>query len=120
MPTIISRIPDHLTPAALANGLLLVDKPPGWEVAELVEAVRRATHAARVASVAPLDACGSGLVLLAFGEATRALARRVERAAKRYEGSLVLGAWSRSGDVRGAESLEAEAMPWAHVTGEGV
>lgn len=45
--------------------------------------MQRATGADKVASVAPLDARASGLMLLCFGSATR-LAPRVERAAKRY------------------------------------
>ncbi|KXZ52395.1 hypothetical protein GPECTOR_9g439 [Gonium pectorale] len=115
-PTLITSLPEHLSPAALANGLLLVDKPPGWEVAEVLAAVQRATRAKKLASLAPLDGPASGLLLVAFGEATR-LARAVEVAAKRYEGSVVLGAAAGGGDARGG-SLVADAMPWGHVADE--
>ncbi|PNW71708.1 hypothetical protein CHLRE_16g665750v5 [Chlamydomonas reinhardtii] len=116
VPTVITSFPEHLRPEVLANGVLLVDKPPHWEVPEVVAAVQRATGADKVASVAPLDARASGLMLLCFGSATR-LAPRVERAAKRYTGTLVLGGSSLSGDVRGG-SFRAAQLPAEHLTDE--
>ncbi|GLC49792.1 hypothetical protein PLESTB_000309100 [Pleodorina starrii] len=112
----MTSFPAHLHSDVLSNGLLLLDKPPHWEVPEVVAAVQRATRAAKVASVAPLDAAASGLMLLCFGAATR-LSARVEAAPKRYEGSLVLGAAAAAVDVRGG-SLVAGAMPWDHVMDE--
>lgn len=51
--------------------------------------------------VTGLDACSSGLVLLAFGEATRAVARSVEHGAKHY----TRAAWCcGSGPGLGAET----------------
>lgn len=32
VPTVITSFPEHLRPEVLANGVLLVDKPPHWEV----------------------------------------------------------------------------------------
>ncbi|KAG2451622.1 hypothetical protein HYH02_003403 [Chlamydomonas schloesseri] len=112
----MTSFPEHLRPEVLANGVLLVDKPQHWEVPEVVAAVQRATGMDKVASVAPLDAAASGLMLLCFGAATR-LAARVERAAKRYTGTLVLGGASLSGDVRGS-SYKAAQMPVEHLTDE--
>ncbi|GIL55324.1 hypothetical protein Vafri_10880 [Volvox africanus] len=115
-PTIITSFPAHLHHNVLSNGLLLIDKPPHWEVAEVVTAVQRATRADKVASVAPLDAAASGLMLLCFGAATR-LSSRVEKAAKRYEGAMVLGSAAASADVRGASYI-SEALPWSAITDE--
>ncbi|KAG2441930.1 hypothetical protein HXX76_003535 [Chlamydomonas incerta] len=112
----MTSFPEHIRPEVLANGVLLVDKPQHWEVPEVVAAVQRATGADKVASVAPLDACASGLMLLCFGSATR-LAPRVERAPKRYTGTIVLGGASLSGDVRGG-SYRAAQLPVEHLTDE--
>ncbi|GIL88349.1 hypothetical protein Vretimale_15058 [Volvox reticuliferus] len=115
-PTVMTSFPAHLHHNVLSNGLLIVDKPPHWEVAEVVTAVQRATRADKVASVAPLDAAASGLMLLCFGAATR-LSSKVEKAAKRYDGAMVLGAAAASADVRGS-SYVSEALPWRGITDE--
>ncbi|GLI71644.1 hypothetical protein VaNZ11_016918 [Volvox africanus] len=115
-PTIMTSFPAHLHHNVLSNGLLLIDKPPHWEVAEVVTAIQRATRADKVASVAPLDAAASGLMLLCFGAATR-MSSRVEKAAKRYDGAMLLGSAAASADVRG-DSYVSEALPWSDITDE--
>ncbi|KAG2493505.1 hypothetical protein HYH03_008321 [Edaphochlamys debaryana] len=115
----MTSFPEHLSPAVLSNGLLLVDKPPDWQVQEVVASVRRASGAARLASLAPLDACASGLLLIAFGAAASTMAARVEAAPKRYEGTVRLGAASNTFDVRG-DSYVPYSLPCAHVTDEDI
>jgi len=42
-PTLITRLPDHLSPQTLTNALLLVDKPRDWSTDEVARCVIQGT-----------------------------------------------------------------------------
>jgi hypothetical protein len=66
-PTVITRLPEHLSRDVITNGVLLVDKPDDWSVADTVGAVKRALKAGRVTYAGSLDEAASGLVILCLG-----------------------------------------------------
>lgn len=112
-PTVITRIPEHVTPSMLLNALLLVDKPPDWQASEVVTTIKWATKAPHVIHVGSLDAMASGLLVVAFGEAAR-LTPSFNVMSKRYKGTVQLGLGTETCDCTGKGT---EVLPWKHVTG---
>jgi tRNA pseudouridine55 synthase len=81
-------------------GLLLVDKPVGPTSHDMVSRARRALGTRRVGHAGTLDPFASGLLIVAFGRATRLLRYFVELP-KTYEVLVALGATSSTGDPEG-------------------
>jgi len=67
VPTVITRLPQHLGREVLANGVLLVDKPQDWSVLDTMRAVKHAVKAARVGHAGALDEMATGLVIVCLG-----------------------------------------------------
>lgn len=112
-PTVITRIPEHVTPSVLLNALLLVDKPQDWQASEVIATIKWATKAPHVIHVGSLDSMASGLLVLAFGEAAR-LTPTFNIMSKRYKGTVRLGLSTETFDCTGKGT---EILPWKHVTG---
>jgi hypothetical protein len=68
LPTVITRLPEHLHASIISNGVLLLDKPKGWTACDCVNAVKSAVKQQKVGHVAPLDCLATGLMVLLLGE----------------------------------------------------
>lgn len=82
------------------SGLLLVDKPQGVTSFDVVAAVRGALHIKKVGHAGTLDPMATGLLVIAFGRATRLLSAIVEHD-KTYEATIRLGLSSTTDDAEG-------------------
>ena len=54
-----------------APGLVLVDKPAGWTSHDVVGRMRRLAGTRKVGHAGTLDPAATGLLVIAFGEATK-------------------------------------------------
>lgn len=106
----MSRGGRPLPPAADVHGVLLVDKPSGPTSFDVVAAVRRHTHAAKVGHAGTLDPLASGLLLVCLGEGTKAVPWLMD-APKRYEAELRLGVETDTLDAQGVVVREAPLPP---------
>lgn len=82
------------------SGLLLVDKPQGVTSFDVVAAARGALHIKKVGHAGTLDPMATGLLVLAFGRATRLLSAIVEHD-KTYEATIRLGLCTTTDDAEG-------------------
>lgn len=82
------------------DGLLLVDKPEGETSTRALAVARRALGIRKVGHTGTLDPFATGLLPLAFGEATK-FSRFLLDADKSYRARLRLGATSTTGDTEG-------------------
>lgn len=87
------------------DGVLLLDKPVGPSSNEALQRARRALAAAKAGHGGTLDPMASGLLPVAFGEATKFLHDLLE-ADKTYEATLRLGVTTDSGDAEGTVTAE--------------
>lgn len=91
------------------DGVLLLDKPPGLSSNDALQRVRRALRAASGGHGGTLDPLATGLLPLAFGEATKFLHDLLE-ADKTYLATVQLGVRTDTGDAEGRE-LTREPVP---------
>ena len=112
------------TATTAADGVLVIDKPPGPSSHDVVAAVRRVLGSAKVGHTGTLDPLATGVLPLLIGRATR-LARFLAGASKTYEARVAvwLGdryvrrcgrpAWTDNadGDRRGHARRRARAFP---------
>lgn len=84
----------------MADGLLLVEKPPGITSHDVVNEVRRAFGIRKVGHAGTLDPMASGLLLVGVGRATRLL-RFLGHLEKEYEGTGRLGTVTDTLDALG-------------------
>ncbi|MFH1060556.1 MAG: tRNA pseudouridine(55) synthase TruB [Pseudomonadota bacterium] len=103
-------------PRFVADGVLLIDKPAGPTSHDVVEGLRRRLIPERVGHTGTLDPFATGLLVLAFNQATR-LSELIGGGAKLYRGSLALGQAFDTGDPTGQVTAEA-AIP--ELTAEAV
>jgi tRNA pseudouridine55 synthase len=96
-----------------AEGLLLIDKPPGPTSHDIVQVVRRALGVSRVGHAGTLDPFASGLLVIAVGRATRLL-RFLTAGDKAYEGEIRLGFATDTDDRTGAPLHETRPVDVAH------
>jgi len=82
------------------DGVLLLDKPIGPSSNDALQGVRRALNAAKAGHGGTLDPMASGLLPIAFGEATKFLHDLLD-ADKTYEATLCLGVTTDTGDAEG-------------------
>ncbi len=94
--------------ASRAEGILLVDKPPGPTSHDVVAAVRRRFGVPKVGHGGTLDPQATGLLILLLGRATK-LSDRFLGSDKVYEGELHLGIATDSQDADGRVVSEADA-----------
>jgi tRNA pseudouridine55 synthase len=82
------------------DGVLLLDKPIGPSSNDALQRARRALNAAKAGHGGTLDPMASGLLPIAFGEATKFLHDLLD-ADKTYEATLCLGITTDTGDAEG-------------------
>jgi tRNA pseudouridine55 synthase len=87
------------------NGVLMLDKPIGPSSNDALQRARRALNAAKAGHGGTLDPMASGLLPIAFGEATKFLHDLLD-ADKTYEATLCLGITTDTGDAEGQISGE--------------
>ena len=92
----------------MKDGLLLIDKEPGFTSHDVVQKVRRILKQKKIGHCGTLDPDATGLLLLTLGTATR-LTRFLIRAPKVYEGTIRFGTATDTYDASGQVVAEAPA-----------
>ncbi len=93
------------------HGLLVLDKPAGITSRDAVNRARRwLPRGTRIGHTGTLDPLATGVLVLCSGNATR-LAEYVQRMAKTYRASIVLGARSDTDDADGTITPSSPAAP---------
>jgi len=103
----------------MKDGLLLLDKDPGFTSHDAVQRVRRVLKQKKIGHCGTLDPDATGLLLLTLGTATR-LTRFLIRAPKVYEGLIRFGTATDTYDASGRVTSEAPPEAVAALTLEGV
>jgi len=93
-----------------ADGVLLLDKPAGITSTRALAIARRALGADKCGHTGTLDPFATGLLPLAFGEATK-FSRFLIDAAKEYEATLQLGEETESGDPETTPKRISDDIP---------
>lgn len=93
-------------PRFLDSGVLLIDKPAGPTSHDVVERLRRCFAPAKLGHAGTLDPFATGLLVLAFNQATR-LVDLMGQGAKTYAATLALGHATDTGDPTGQETATA-------------
>ena len=83
------------------DGVLLLDKPPGYSSTQALARVKRALAAKRAGHTGTLDPFATGLLPIALGEATK-FSRFLIDSDKAYVATIRLGFTSSTGDIEGA------------------
>ena len=81
-------------------GVLLLDKPPGYSSTQALGRAKRMLAASKAGHTGTLDPFATGLLPIAFGEATK-FSRFLIEAPKSYLATLVLGEVTPTGDTEG-------------------
>ncbi|HLS69238.1 MAG TPA: tRNA pseudouridine(55) synthase TruB [Kiloniellales bacterium] len=92
------------------NGWLVVDKPSGMTSTDVVNRVRRLLDARKVGHGGTLDPLATGLLPLAFGEATKTVAWVME-GDKTYRFTVRWGEATDSDDAEGEVIAQSERRP---------
>ena len=82
------------------DGVLLLDKPPGYSSTQALARVKRALAAKRAGHTGTLDPFATGLLPVALGEATK-FSRFLIDSDKAYVATIRLGFTSSTGDIEG-------------------
>lgn len=85
------------------DGLLLVDKEPGWTSHDVVAKVRGLSGQRKIGHTGTLDPAATGLLVLCLGQATR-LVEYMSAASKTYTGVIQLGVDTETDDADGEET----------------
>ncbi len=101
---------------AQIHGLLVIDKPAGWTSRDVVNKVSGLLGEKRVGHAGTLDPMATGILLIAFGEATKGV-RWWQDASKTYETTVRFGSATLSDD---AESPVLRTAPVPRLTPERV
>ena len=91
----------------LHDGLVVVDKPPGWTSHDVVARMRKLYGQRRVGHAGTLDPDATGVLLVGLGRATRLL-RYLQDAGKAYRARVVFGIATDTLDAAGAVLERAE------------
>jgi tRNA pseudouridine55 synthase len=89
------------------DGVLLLDKAAGYSSTQALARAKRLLGARKAGHTGTLDPFATGLLPLAFGEATK-FSRFLIDSAKTYEATLHLGMVSTTGDPEGSVSRRAD------------
>jgi tRNA pseudouridine55 synthase len=87
------------------DGVIVVDKPPGWTSHDVVNRTRRIAQTKKVGHLGTLDPLATGVLPLVIGRATR-LAQFYARSDKIYEGVVRFGWATDTYDADGAPVSE--------------
>ena len=82
------------------NGILLIDKPAGWTSHDVVAKLRGVLHERRAGHSGTLDPMATGLLVLFFGRATRAV-EFAEADEKEYVAGIRFGLCTDTQDITG-------------------
>jgi tRNA pseudouridine55 synthase len=82
------------------DGVLLLDKPPGYSSTQALARAKRLLAARKAGHTGTLDPFATGLLPLVFGEATK-FSRFLIDARKSYRATLMLGVETTTGDTEG-------------------
>ncbi len=93
----------------MRDGLLVVDKPPGWTSHDVVARLRGVYGQRRIGHAGTLDPDATGVLLVGLGRVTRLL-RFLQEAGKAYRGDVVLGVATSTLDA-GGEVLDRRPLP---------
>ena len=93
------------------NGILLIDKEPGWTSSDVVVKLKGILHERRIGHAGTLDPMATGLLVVFVGRATRAV-QFAECDSKRYRAALRLGITTDTQDTTGS-LLEHRQVPIA-------
>ena len=85
------------------DGVVVVDKPPGWTSHDVVARCRRIFGQRRIGHAGTLDPDATGVLVVGLGRATRLL-RFVTDLPKSYVGEVVLGVSTSTLDAAGEET----------------
>lgn len=88
------------TPCLRRDGLLVLDKPPGLSSTQALAAARHRLRACKGGHTGTLDPLATGVLVLCFGEATKAASFLVE-SDKRYRVTIALGVSTTTYDREG-------------------
>jgi tRNA pseudouridine55 synthase len=89
------------------DGLVVVDKAPGWTSHDVVAKLRKIYGQRRVGHAGTLDPDATGVLLVGLGRVTRLL-RFLQEAGKSYRGKVVFGVATDTLDASGAVLERAE------------
>ena len=92
------------------NGLLVVDKPPGWSSMDVVRRVRRAAAGAKTGHAGTLDPLATGVIVCCLGRATTAV-ERLMGLRKIYQAEIDLSAFTTTDDREGDRSEVETPQP---------
>lgn len=92
------------------DGWLVVDKPVGVGSTDVVSKARWALNARKAGHSGTLDPLASGVLAVAFGEATKTIPYAVD-SEKRYEFNVVWGATTATDDLEGVVVARSERRP---------
>ena len=92
------------------NGWLIVDKPSGLTSTAVVNRVKRRYDAAKAGHGGTLDPLATGLLPIAFGEATKTVPYVMD-GLKTYRFSLRFGVRTETDDAEGAVEAESDVRP---------
>ena len=95
------------------DGVIVVDKSPGWTSHDVVNKMRRIVDTQRVGHLGTLDPAATGVLPVVIGKATR-LAQFYTRSDKIYEGTVRFGWATNTYDAEGeatGERREVEIDP---------
>lgn len=103
-------------PPAASDGIVVVDKPPGWTSHDVVARIRRLAGTRRVGHAGTLDPMATGVLVVGVGRATRLLGY-LSGHDKSYAATIRLGWATTTDDAEGAALARAPAhdMPLAAV-----
>ncbi|MGH7142094.1 MAG: tRNA pseudouridine(55) synthase TruB [Candidatus Saccharimonadales bacterium] len=101
------------------QGVLLVDKPPGWTSFDVVNYVRKIVAQAsgkkpkniKVGHTGTLDPFATGLLVLVVGSDYTRRSRELSKLDKTYDVTMCLGQTSSTGDEEGQKRLISERVP---------
>jgi tRNA pseudouridine55 synthase len=97
--------------SAVADGLVVVDKPAGWTSHDVVARTRKLAGTRRVGHAGTLDPMATGVLVLGVGKATRLLGH-LALTDKAYDATIRLGVNTVTDD---AEGEPVSATPAGHV-----
>lgn len=92
------------------HGWIVVDKPAGWTSTSVVNKARWAFGAAKAGHAGTLDPAATGLLAIAFGEATKTVPL-VTDALKCYRFTVTWGAQTNTDDAEGEVVARSEQRP---------
>ena len=88
-----------MSPGSLSNGWIFIDKPKGITSFDVIRKVRRFTKIKKIGHSGTLDPFATGVLALAFGEATKSI--QFLSSIKEYDFEITFGEKRDTDDVTG-------------------